>query len=81
MSGMKVAISLPDPLFRAADKLARKLQKSRSELYADAIAAYVGARGAKALTARLDAVYGKQAPGVDPALRHAQLEHLVDEAW
>lgn len=81
MAGMKVAISLPDPLFRAADKLAQKLQKSRSELYADAIAAYVGARGAKALTARLNAVYDKHPSGVDPAFRHAQLEHLVDEAW
>jgi hypothetical protein len=30
MGGMKVAISLPDPVFRAAEKLARKLRKSRS---------------------------------------------------
>ena len=81
MGGMKVAISLPDPVFRAAETLARKLKKSRSELYAEAIAAYVGARGAKALTARLDAVYGSQSSDVDPALNYAQLEHLVDEAW
>jgi metal-responsive CopG/Arc/MetJ family transcriptional regulator len=81
MAGMKVAISLPDPVFRAAETLARKLKKSRSELYAEAIAAYVGARGAKALTARLNDVYGKQSSGIDPALKYAQLEHLVDEAW
>ena len=81
MGGMKVAISLPDPVFRAAETLARKLKKSRSELYAEAIAAYVGARGAKALTARLDAVYGAQSSDVDPALKYAQLEHLADEAW
>ena len=54
MAGMKVAISLPDPVFRAAETLARKLRKSRSQLYAEAIAEYVGARGAKALTARLN---------------------------
>ena len=78
---MKVAISLPDPVFRAAETLARKLKKSRSELYAEAIAAYVGARGAKAITPRLNAVYDKQPPTFDPALRYAQLEHLVDEAW
>jgi predicted transcriptional regulator len=60
MTGMKVAISLPDPVFRAAEVLARKLRKSRSELYAEAIAAYVGSKGAKALTARLNAVYAKQ---------------------
>ncbi len=78
---MKVAISLPDPVFRAAESLARKLRKSRSELYAEAIAAYVDARGAKALTAKLNAVYAEQSSAVDPALRYAQLEHLVDEAW
>lgn len=81
MHGMKVAISLPDPVFRAAERLARRLKKSRSELYADAIAAYVGARGAKALTAKLDAVYGNDSSGLDPALKHAQLERLSREAW
>jgi metal-responsive CopG/Arc/MetJ family transcriptional regulator len=78
---MKVAISLPDPVFRAAETLARKLRKSRSELYADAIAAYVGARGAKALTATLNAVYEKESADMDPALKHAQLERLCREAW
>ena len=53
---MKVAISLPDPVFRAAETLARRLRKSRSQLYAEAIAEYVGAHGAKALTARLNSV-------------------------
>jgi metal-responsive CopG/Arc/MetJ family transcriptional regulator len=81
MTGMKVAISLPDPVFRAAETLARKLKKSRSQLYAEAIAEYVGARGATALTARLDAVYGKESSDVDPALKYAQLERLSREAW
>jgi metal-responsive CopG/Arc/MetJ family transcriptional regulator len=81
MTGMKVAISLPDPVFRAAETLARKLRKSRSELYAEAIAAYVGERGAKALTARLNTVYEKQASDLDPALKYAQLERLCREAW
>jgi metal-responsive CopG/Arc/MetJ family transcriptional regulator len=81
MAAMKVAISLPDPVFRAAEKLARKLGTSRSQLYAEAIAEYVGARGAKALTARVNAVYGKQSSEVDPALKYAQLERLSREAW
>jgi metal-responsive CopG/Arc/MetJ family transcriptional regulator len=81
MTGMKVAISLPDPVFRAAERLAHRLKKSRSELYAEAIAAYVGTSGAKALTAKLNAVYGSQASGLDPAVKHAQLERLSREAW
>lgn len=78
---MKVAISLPDPVFRSAETLARKLGKSRSQLYAEAIAEYVGARGAKALTARLNSVYGKEPSDIDPALKYAQLERLSREAW
>lgn len=78
---MKVAISLPDPVFRAAETLARKLGKSRSQLYAEAIADYVGARGATALTARLNSVYRQEKSDVDPALKYAQLERLSREAW
>jgi metal-responsive CopG/Arc/MetJ family transcriptional regulator len=81
MAGMKVAISLPDPLFRAAERLARKLRKSRSQLYAEAIAEYVGALGAESVTARLNAVYGKESSEVEPALKYAQLERLSREAW
>ena len=78
---MKVAISLPDPVFRAAETLAHKLKKSRSELYAEAIAEYVGAKGKKAVTAKLNAVYAKERSELDPALKHAQLEMLSREAW
>ena len=35
---MKTAISLPDPLFKSADALARRLGVSRSELFANAMA-------------------------------------------
>ncbi|MCI0749153.1 MAG: hypothetical protein L0Y32_01230 [Nevskiales bacterium] len=78
---MKVAISLPDPVFKAAEVLAQKLKKSRSQLYSEAIAEYVGTRGAKAVTAKLNAVYGSHPSGLDPALTHAQLEILSREAW
>jgi metal-responsive CopG/Arc/MetJ family transcriptional regulator len=78
---VKVVISLPDPVFRSAGTLARRLKKSRSELCAEAIAKYVGARGAKAVTDKLNAVYGKERSEVDPALRYAQLESLTRDAW
>jgi len=81
MARMKVAISLPDPLFRSAETLARKLGKSRSQLYAEAIAEYVGARGARALTEKLNILYRKQPSDLDPAIKYAQLERLSREAW
>jgi metal-responsive CopG/Arc/MetJ family transcriptional regulator len=78
---MKVAISLPDPVFRSAETLAKRLKKSRSELYAEAIAEYVGARGAKAVTEKLNSVYGSESSELDPTIRYAQLESLSREAW
>lgn len=37
---MKTAISIPDAVFQKAEKLARKMKKSRSQLYAEAVAEY-----------------------------------------
>jgi len=78
---MKVAISVPDPVFAQAEHLARQLKKSRSQLYSEAIADYVGSRGAHAVTQKLDAVYGSEKSRVDSALERAQLRSLDDEAW
>ena len=38
---MKTAISLPDPLFERAERMAKRLGKSRSQLYAEALTEYV----------------------------------------
>jgi hypothetical protein len=41
---MKTAISIPDSLFEEADRLAKSRGWSRSELYANAVTAYVNSR-------------------------------------
>lgn len=69
---VKVAISLPDTVFQAAEHLARRLKKPRSRLYAEAIAEYVGTHGSNAVTERLNAVYGIEPAVVDEALERAQ---------
>lgn len=76
---MKIAISVPDTVFRAAEQVARQQKKSRSQLYADAVAAYVVSHGDIGIREQLDAVYGGQASGVDPALARAQVQPLADE--
>ena len=53
---MKVAISLPDELFSGADRLARRLRKTRSELYRDALREYIERHDADAVTEALDRV-------------------------
>lgn len=38
---MKTAISLPDDIFRSAERFARRVRKSRSRLYAEALTEYL----------------------------------------
>ena len=78
---MKIAISVPDDVFAAGEHLARQLGLSRSQLYADALSAYLSERGAAAVTARLDAIYPQESSRLDPALAHQQLSRLADETW
>jgi metal-responsive CopG/Arc/MetJ family transcriptional regulator len=78
---MKVAISLPDRVFSAAEKLAQRLRVSRSQLYAQALEEYLARRQDSHVTECLDAVYATWQELVDPALSISQLEAVGREAW
>lgn len=78
---MKVAISLPDATFSAAEKLALRLRVSRSQLYAQAIEEYLDKRQDSLVTEQLNAVYAVEQTPVDPGLAAAQLEAIDHEAW
>jgi len=78
---MKVAISLPDPVFSAAEKLAHRLRVSRSQLYAQAIEEYLDKREDSRVTEQLNAVYAVEQEPVDPVLAAAQLGAIGHEAW
>jgi predicted transcriptional regulator len=51
---MKTAVSVPDPIFAGAERLARRLKKSRSQLYAEALAEYVARHDPEAVTEAYD---------------------------
>jgi hypothetical protein len=57
--GMKTAISLPDAVFRDAERLARRLKKSRSELYREAVAEYVARHEPEAVTEAMNQLAAK----------------------
>jgi predicted transcriptional regulator len=79
---MKTAISIPDPLFAAADELARRLGLSRSELYQRAIASYLERHDDAMVTDRLDRVYGGDDRGtLDPVLDQLQRRSLPKDEW
>ena len=80
---MKTAISVPDELFEAADRLAARLGRSRSEIYATAVAEYLERHKFQGVTERLDAVYATQPEDsqLDPILDALQLRSLPREEW
>jgi metal-responsive CopG/Arc/MetJ family transcriptional regulator len=78
---MKIAISVPDEIFEAGEYLAKQLGLSRSQLYTDALSAYLGERGATAVTAKLNAVYAQKSSKLDPPFAKTQLNRVADEAW
>lgn len=78
---MKVAISVPDPVFDAAERLAKERRVPRSQVFSEALQEYVAKHDASAVTAKLNAVYDREASAVDPALASAQYAALSHEAW
>ena len=79
---MKIAISIPDSLFEEADRLAKSRGWSRSELYANAVTAYVNSERFSGVREKLDAVYGnKEDSAIDPFFADAQDQSLPREKW
>lgn len=69
---VKTGASIPDPLFRAADRADRRLRISRSELYARALERFLRAESSEEVTARLDAIYGAEESRLEPECARAQ---------
>jgi hypothetical protein len=80
---VKTAISIPDTLFEAAERLADRLGVSRSELYQRAVAALLERYVAQAVTDTLDEIYGPE-PEVgrlDPTVVLLQNFSLAQDDW
>ena len=54
--GMKTAISLPDHVYWAAERHAKRTRKSRSQLYAEALAEYLARHAPDAVTEDMNSV-------------------------
>lgn len=78
---MKTAISIPDDIFEEAERLARRLGKSRSELYRDALAEYVARRDPGAVTEAIDRVLAAVGGTEDGFVATAGRRVLEDAGW
>jgi len=80
---MKTAISIPDSLFSAADRLARRLGISRSELFQRAMREFLRENKSKGVTEALNQVYGEgyEKAELDPVLAQLQAASIAKEDW
>ncbi len=76
---MKVAISVPDPTFRAAERVSKRLGMSRSGLYVKALEEFVNVHRDAEVRESLAAVYGSSRATVDPLIDQLQAEALREE--
>jgi metal-responsive CopG/Arc/MetJ family transcriptional regulator len=78
---MKTAVSIPNKVYDSADRLARKLKISRSQLYAKAVEEFVTEHARTGVRENLDQVYAAETSSMDPALARAQAAAITREDW
>lgn len=78
---MKVAASVPDPVFDAAERLAKQRRVPRSQVFSEALEEYVSRYGGESVTAKLNEVYDSENSTLDSSLAQAQYKVLEHETW
>lgn len=78
---MKITLLVPESIFQAGERLGTRLGVSRSQLYSDALMAYISEKGEALVTARLNEVYGSEDSTLDESIEQTQLIRLADATW
>jgi predicted transcriptional regulator len=76
---MKTAISIPDDVFRRAERLAKKRKVSRSQLYTSALVQLLEAEPMDDVTRAYDSAFADDAP--DPFTNEAARAVLAGIEW
>ena len=78
---MKTAISIPGPVFQAAERLAKRLGIPRSRLYARAVERYVAEAQGRDVTGLLNEIYAGETAELDPVLAALQSASIPRDPW
>jgi len=78
---MKTAVSIPDDVFEKAERLARRMRKSRSELFARALAEFVARHAPDHVTETMDRVCAELGCEPDPFIAAASRRVLERSDW
>jgi len=79
--GMKTAISLPDELFERAERFAKQVGKSRSQLFRDALRDYLARHAPDEVTEAMNRVLDDVGDEPDSFLRVAARRTLERTDW
>ncbi len=78
---MKTAVSIPDDVFQDAERLASRLQTSRSKLYARALAEFVARHDDDRITALMDQAIHEAGEKGDTFLDMAAKQTVQRAEW
>jgi len=78
---MKADISIPNPLYEASERLAKKLGISLSELYAAALTSFVSTHQRGEVTEALNQIYTTEPSKIEPALIKIQTASIGGKTW
>jgi metal-responsive CopG/Arc/MetJ family transcriptional regulator len=78
---MKIAVSVPDDVFEEAERLARRMKRSRSEVYSRALAEYVARHAPDRVTEAMDHTLADIGEPADEFVRAASHRALKRTDW
>ena len=78
---MKTAVSIPDDVFAKAERLARRMKKSRSELFSNALAEYIARHAPDHVTEAMNQVCDEIGNETDPFVAAASRRILERAEW
>lgn len=79
--GMKTAVSIPNGVFEKAERLARRMKKSRSELYSRALCEYLARHAPDHVTEAMDQVCAELGAELDGFVSAASRRVLERSEW
>jgi len=78
---MKTAISIPDAVFLAAERQAQRSRKSRSQLYAEAMAEYLCRHAPDEVTEAMNQVLAEVGEATNPFVQRSSRNVLEETEW
>ena len=78
---MNTHVSIPNPIFKETQQLARKLGITLNELYTNALSAFLAQHKDGYVTEKLNEVYSRESSKIEQELVDIQLSSLDEDTW